>query len=255
MKKIFYIAMLAGLLFGCGVKKNTVNQEQAQTERAVVVDSVSTPSDSLPEFLREFANDSTIHINWVDGVPFIIDDSVPMLLPPIDKNPEGYVSNRNFTRCFPKIDYKLNVDLPSELTLIDSILWLNKCANDIYQFLQVESQNVQRGHMFGIWFCLCKLSQNVEIIVIDVSQVPYWSCICKATACEQNIRYCFDTDGNLLGQFFLKTPYYRKGAKRYSHQARYIKNGTLIHFCSSKISKMLGMRINNFDDECCIHEE
>ena len=241
--------LVAVLLFGsCGVKKATI-QEQTQTESAVIA-----PSDSLA-FLGELVNDSTIHVNWEYGVPFIIDDNVPMLLPPIDKHPEGYASNREFTRCFPKIDYILSVDLPSELTLIDSILWLNKCANDIYQFLQVESQGVQRGHKFGIWFCSCKLSQNAKIIVIDVSQVPYWSCICNAIACEQNIRYCFDTNGKLLGKFFLETPYYRKGAERYSRQVSYIKDETLTHLGKSEICKILGMRINNFNDECCTHDE
>ena len=199
MKKIFYIGLLAVLLFGCGVKKGVVaDKADVNTAATTAQDNIGqAEQDSLPEFLLEFANDSTIHINWVYGIPFIIDDSVPMFLPPIDKNPKGYVSNQNYKLLQRGSNLGKEISICGIKNPVDSILWLNKCINDLLNY--IKSPFIMGSHHYSYIVQIYPIEDNENIIVFGISQIPDWTCNADSTPMKQmGVFYAFDCSGTLL---------------------------------------------------------
>lgn len=199
MKKHIYILLLAlvFLLLSCGVKKHAAETSAVAAEP--VVETAST--DTLPEFLKEFANDSTIHINWAYGIPFIIDDSVPMLLPPIDKNPEGYVIRPI------KVDQynRLLVPKSESAVFLDSLLWLNKCINETKEYLLTNPEIAALKHDYRYILHLLQ-NQKQKIFWVRVIQEPAWQCYPEIMY-RTNYNYYFDLQGNLLGKVARAIPY------------------------------------------------
>ena len=205
MKKIFYIGLLAVLLFGCGVKKGVVTDAQGPSVAEQPQTTDMTTTDTLPDFLKEFANDSTIHINWAYGIPFIIDDSVPMFLPPIDKNPEGYVSSKNYETIQRGTNQGEKISVCGIKNPVDSILWLNKCINDIQDFKDSSLFPVSHYYRYDLYSYT--IDENTNILVFGVFISPYWACIADATPRMQlGIFYIFDCEGFLLGKMNVYEP-------------------------------------------------
>ena len=199
--------LVAVLLFGsCGVKKATI-QEQTQAESAVVA-----PSDSLA-FLGELVNDSTIHVNWEYGVPFIIDDNVPMFLPPIDKNPEGYVCKHIKASC----DSRMSPEAVA--AIVDSIPWINKCFNATKDFIKSQFKDTLSSHRFDYHFYLNENAFN-RIIEIRVYVEPLWQCCDMSNIYMLHYIYFFDISGNLLGKMASKMPYRLAYKKAYQYPLR-----------------------------------
>ena len=196
MRSIFKYCLfcLLVLLVSCGVKKNVTISEQAGN---------TTVPDTLPDFLREFANDSTSHINWVYGIPFIIDDSVPMFLPPIDPNPEGYTSNKLYQqRGENRFQDQEVLGLHNP---IDSILWLNKCLNDLENY--VDSSFFAVSHSYVYTLHLFLLDDGTYIFVFHVTQTPQWACMATSLIAKQTYLYnAYDFTGNLIGKSYLAKP-------------------------------------------------
>ena len=188
------------LFVSCGAKKNVavINPEQATVERTT---SSVEPTDSLPEFLREFANDSTIHINWKYGIPFIIDDSVPMFLPPIDKNPENYIIKHIYA---PK--YSNSLSQETVYAIIDSIHWVNKCINETQDFVKSQLKETLDRHRFAYHHHLLE-NDNSKIIEIWVLIDPLWGCCSMPDAYDLRYSYFFDLSGNLLGKMSIRMPF------------------------------------------------
>ena len=223
------------LLVSCGVKKNATAEvssakatQPAKTEQTETAMDIVTPGktetamDTLPDFLKEFANDSTIHINWAHGIPFIIDDSVPMLLPPIDKNPQGYVS-----RDLARIGYKRykNQEILGLYNPMDSILWLNKCLNDAYDYIMTNMidtntdftpdcnvsiiadsiSNLVFDDMHRYSYVVRLLSLNNEYYFqIFFEQEQYG--MQSPELANYRISYFLDIEGTLLGKMHIQRP-------------------------------------------------
>jgi hypothetical protein len=178
-----------------------------------------TATDTLPDFLKEFANDSTIHINWAYGIPFIIDDSVPMFLPPIDKNPEGYVSNKTYNKpASPTIlstiiDVRCSNKVPAcgINNPLDSLLWLNKCINDLLSY--IDSPFIMGSHHYTYVVQIYPIGDSKNIIVFGITQLPDWTCHADSTPLKQiGVLYTFDCDGTLLGKMHVEEPVtFKKG--------------------------------------------
>ena len=201
MKKLLLYLIPSLLLVSCGVKKHTT--EATSVTADLVVETTQT--DTLPDFLKEFANDSTIHINWVYGIPFIINDSVPMLLPPIDKNPEGYVSNKNYELIQRGANRGEEISICGIKNPVDSILWLNKCINDIL-YLK-DSSLLPVSHYYTYSLFSYTLGENNDVLIFEVFFSPYWSCIADTTPRKQmGICYVLGCDGNLLGKMNVYEP-------------------------------------------------
>ena len=200
-QKILLLAGVVLALCSCGAKKNAAVPVQAQVEYVVVADSIPTTTDSIA-FLGDLVNDSTIRVNWVSGIPFIIDDSVPMLLPPIDKNPEGYVSSRDFISHHLHTNFFINNEVEY---IVDSLLWLNKCLNDIRYFLENSSFSVSHLYVYTVHLFL--LNDGTPIIVFHITQSPLWACMANYTIAKQAyLYYAYDSRGNLVGKSYLSKP-------------------------------------------------
>lgn len=216
MKNHTYIVLLAlvFLLLSCGVKKHAAETSAVAAEPVVE----TAPTDTLPDFLKEFANDSTIHINWAYGIPFIIDDSVPMLLPPIDKNPEGYVSSDNYSLChftnpYPAIYYGRNrgqnISICRITNPIDSILWLNKCIDDLRSYGSAYNKEFTPNHLYEYYIrSIQELSTGNELVQIVVKQIPYFLYWHEKYPhrFQSTIFYFYDCSGNLLGKMYETIP-------------------------------------------------
>lgn len=226
MKNLFYIGFLSVLLFGCGVKKGVVDKADVTTAAATAQDNIGQPEqDTLPDFLREFANDSTIHINWVYGIPFIIDDSVPMFLPPIDKNPEGYVITPIHVN-----NYYNNMTPETVSTIIDSIPWIKKCINKTKDFLLTHSEIAEPYHSYTYRIYLLKNALQ-EIIEFRVFQEPIWDCL-HDPYYRSVYSYYFDNMGNILSKCARKMPY----RLVYKHQWEYPIRSKLPSFSDFEVT-------------------
>ena len=233
-----YILIALCIFTSCGTKKNiTANVESTPAEAEI--NETVTNADTLPEFLREFANDSTIHINWVYGIPFIIDDSVPMYLPPIDKNLEGYVSsdayctleNGNGQNRYP------NIDVCGISNPIDSIAWLNKCINNISDF--IKSPHIVVSHLYTYTLYLYMLSNGTNVFVYHVSQMPRWEYVTGQIIAEQaSIYYAYDCDGNLLGKSFAGEPVKWKNGVQIGKTNLALPNGEKVLFMLKQKGKL-----------------
>lgn len=199
MKKILLYLAILSILVSCGVKKPAAQQGQQEpqttTEPVVINDSLS--------FLGDLINDSTIHINYVYGIPFIIDDSVPMLLPPIDKNPQGYVSNKNYE--YMALNRGEKVSVCGKMNPLDSLLWLNKCVNDLLSFK--DSSWLPVSHYYSYSLSLYSFDDETGVFMFGVSFSPYWSCIEDVTPKKyRGVCYVFDCEGNTLGKMNVTKP-------------------------------------------------
>ena len=240
IQNFLWIAGVVLALCSCGVKKNAAQQETQTANEPVVT------NDSLA-FLGDLINDSTIHINYVYDIPFIIDDSVPMFLPPIDKNPEGYVSSRDFISNYPYA----NVFINSEVAfIVDSLPWLNKCLNEIYMFLQPNAKDEFSGHKYGCIVYNYNIKQRGALVLIKIVQIPYWACTCNMS-CEQEINYFFDYFGNLIGKCLTNNARCRKGAKMLSRSTNYYKFSTSFFSNDVQCNKLIGMDFYSINDDCC----
>ncbi|MBQ7531090.1 MAG: hypothetical protein IJT12_05235 [Paludibacteraceae bacterium] len=180
------------------MKKNltplTAEESQAMNERQ--------KSDTLPDFLQPFAGDSTIHINYAYGIPFIIDDSVPMLLPPIDKEPKGYVSSQTYNepnRGGGANRYGDRISACGIKNPIDSLLWLNKCINDLPEY--IDNQFFPITHRISFFVQLYKVKDSADIILFSVAFFPDWECHSEEiTLMQISVLYAFDCEGNLLSK-------------------------------------------------------
>ena len=212
MKKRIAILPIVVLLCiaSCGVKKNATQQESQKTNELVVT------NDSLA-FLGNLINDSTIHINYAYGIPFIIDDSVPMFLPPIDKNLEGYVSSDKYCttidaslgcQAYARNRWNKNkvsacgVDNP-----LDSLLWLNKCINDLLDFCSFENKVLYPSHYYTYVFNLLS-ADDQQFIQIAVEQKIAWLYLNSdyPKLSETIINYFLDCEGNLIGKMYAEMP-------------------------------------------------
>ena len=202
--QISICAAFALLVLACGVKKDVVQQErQANKEQQTNVPSAV--NDSLA-YLGDLINDSTIHINYVYGIPFIIDDCVPMFLPPIDKNPVGYVSNKSYEKIVSDGNRGEKVFACGIMTPVDSLLWLNKCVNDLVHFKD-SSSLLPVSHYYTYSLILYSFDDNTSIFTLGVSLSPHWSCIEDTTRkMFRGICYVFDCEGNLLGKMNVTKP-------------------------------------------------
>ena len=72
MKKIFYIALLAGLLFGCGVKKGVVSEKQGADTKVLAqraeTDELARQNTILPEkinsaWIKQFAGQYVLYLS------------------------------------------------------------------------------------------------------------------------------------------------------------------------------------------------
>lgn len=206
-RNFFLLIGVVLTLCSCGVKKNaTANVESASIETEMN-EKNATKADSLPDFLREFANDSTIHINWVYGIPFIIDDSVPMFLPPIDKNPEEYVCNKNYEL----LQRGNNLNMGKEISIcgiknpVDSIPWLNKCINDLRGY--IDSPFIMCSHHYYYIAQVYTIEDSENIIVFSINQRPDWTCRADSTPMMQiGVFYAFDCKGTLLCKTHITEP-------------------------------------------------
>ncbi len=218
--------MLLLLLAACGVKREvslTVDQPEVVSEqseavsetlvtenKAELVEPVEVTENTTPiEPADTIAtSDSTIHINYVCGIPFVIDDSVPMLLPPIDKNPVGYVSSDKYARREKEIRINRYIDeifACGKINPVDSLLWLNKLINDIPSFLNCASIEVSHHYTYKV--TLWSIESSTCIYMIYVIQLPDWFCIADNTPRYQRIMsYFVDDEGNLLGKLFAEQP-------------------------------------------------
>ena len=214
MKKRIAILPIVVLLCiaSCGVKKNAAQQETQTANEPVVT------NDSLA-FLGDLINDSTIHINYVYDIPFIIDDSVPMFLPPIDKEPENYVIKHIYAPRYPN-------SLPQEAVyaIIDSIPWINKCINGTKEFLLSHPEIAEPYHSYTYRVNLLKNNLH-EIIEFRVFQEPMWDCY-RSPYYRSVYSYYFDNMGNILGKCALEMPY----RLIYEHQWEYPIRGKLPNF-------------------------
>ena len=192
MRINIYILPLASLLLlaSCSVKKNvtplTTEESQAMNERQ--------KSDTLPDFLQPFAGDSTIHINYAYGIPFIIDDSVPMLLPPIDKEPKGYVSSQAYNepnRGGGANMYADKISACGATNPIDNLLWLNKCINDLPEY--IDNPFFPITHRISFFVQLYKVKDSADIILFSVAFFPDWECHSEEiTLMQISVLYAFD---------------------------------------------------------------
>ena len=195
-----FIAAFVCLLSSCGTKKPaaaTTHTEEAQEKQVIQEELIAQrdtmPVDTLPDFLKEFAEDSTIHINWAYGIPFIIDDSVPMLLPPIDKNLEGYVS---------RTDYKKHIWNPGrvlyywgEVLPTDTIFWLNKVLCDLEAF----SLSLERGFEY-IYYIYYVKSEAQHHTLIEIELLAIRTPECKQDGTTKHYKYYFRPNGDLIGK-------------------------------------------------------
>ena len=215
MRSIFkyYLFCLLVLLVSCGVKKNVatnVKSTPAETEKSEVL----TAADTLPDFLRKFANDSTIHINWKYGIPFIIDESVPMFLPPIDKNPEGYVNSQSYKviegyyiSARNTYYYGSGLSACGLENPIDSLPWLNKCINDLRDYGSPANKNLEPTHQYATIIKLIIINDQhiFNIIVLQETLWLYWHKDYHKRL-ESKISYYYDCEGNLLGKMHMEMP-------------------------------------------------
>ena len=187
------LSILAFSLLSCGVKKGaTVEEKSANVAQIVQTEQVETAIDTLPDFLKEFANDSTIHINWAYGIPFIIDDSVPMLLPPIDKNPQGYVCQKNYQQHVwnkKRILYYWGETHP-----IDTIPWLNKMMCDLDSFYHT----FERGYEY-IYYVnyVPRHQEKPELLEIELRVIRAPEATIES---KVHYKYYYQIDGTLLGK-------------------------------------------------------
>ena len=242
-KNLLLYLLFPTLLLSCGVKKHAAETSAVAAEPV----AETAPADTLPGFLKEFANDSTIHINWAYGIPFIIDDSVPMLLPPIDKNPQGYVCSRDFILHYPYTNFFINSEVAS---IVDSLPWLNKCVNEIYMFLQPNVKDEFSGHKYGCIIYQYNIKQNDALVLIKIIQTPYWTCTCNMS-CEQEVNYFFDYSGNLIGKCLTSNARCRKGAKVLSRNTNYYKFTTSFFTNDVQCNKLVGIGFYSINDDCC----
>ena len=210
------------LLTSCGTKKPVTTTHADVPQEQQDVQEETMPTDTLPDFLKEFANDSTIHINWAYGIPFIIDDSVPMFLSSIDKNPEGYVS-KGFSgignnRC--KKQMVLGLYSP-----MDSILWLNKCLHDTYDYVMNNMVDIPSSYTYD--YNWTGIAYSISNSFFDTKHVYYYVVklismndrYCFQILFEQQqqgmqsselanyaISYFFDIEGTLLGKMHITRP-------------------------------------------------
>ena len=192
----------------CGVKKPAMQQNQ-QTEKR---QSFITPSADNLSFPDNHINDSTIHINYTYGIPFIIDDSVPMLLPPIDKKPVGYVSNQAYynreqltENGYVRVYCNDSISACGLTNPLVSLLWLNKCINDIQNFKNRSCLPISHSFLYNLF--LYTFDDGARIFIFIVSISPYWSCIADETPKKQMaIYYTFDCDGSMLGKTYANEP-------------------------------------------------
>lgn len=167
-------------------------------------------SDTLPDFLQPFAGDSTIHINYAYGIPFIIDDSVPMLLPPIDKEPKGYVSSQAFRKSigilYVRYASSEKLSVCGVTCPLDSLLWLNKCLNDLYNYISVEN-GVEPNHSYVYKLRIITVNghQLFEMNVMQIPKTEYWHKDYHRRL-QSNICYYIDCQGNVLGKMNVVMP-------------------------------------------------
>lgn len=208
MKKLLLYLLLSALLVSCGVKKHAAETSAVAAEPV----AETAPADTLPEFLKEFANDSTFHINWAYGIPFIIDDSVPMLLPPIDKNPQGYVSSPSYKIiALPTISarntYGDGIFACEIVNPMDSLPWLNKCLNGLRDFAIATNKNLEPTHQYAYVIKLININ-NQYLFNIVVLQEPCWLYWHKDyhERLQSKISYYFNCEGNLVGKMHMEMP-------------------------------------------------
>ena len=208
---------LALCFFGvtCGVKKvatpiDTIKSDGEQAVNHVELHQHESPTDSL-SFLGDLINDSTIHINYVYGIPFVIDDSVPMFLPPIDKDPQGYVSSQKYRINIGKGGMLRN---NSDRLLFcgisnpaDNILWLNKCLNDLYNYVSIEEGFIEPTHNYVYSFRIIEI-KGIQLLKVIVHQMHNWNYWHEDYHCrlQTYICYYFDCEGNLLGKMYTDMP-------------------------------------------------
>ena len=196
--QISICAAFALLVLACGVKKDVVQQEQ-QANKEQQTNVPSAVNDSLA-YLGDLINDSTIHINYVYGIPFIIDDCVPMFLPPIDKEPKGY-------ECKMVLGERRFNDLAvfEVSSIIDSIPWLNKCLNEIQPFLLNPSNNIPLQHNYDFRISVLK-ADDKKLIEIRTFQTGITGCY-PSVLLQQCSCYYFDISGNLVGKSYMSEPH------------------------------------------------
>ena len=192
MKKSAVVFLLFSfLLTSCGAKKNVATNVES-TPGETEANEVVTSADTLPEFLREFANDSTIHINWAYGIPFVIDDSVPMFLPPIDKTPEGYISSVDYRKHMRNLKHALSYW--GETLPLDTVPWLNKMMCELESF----SKSLPKGFQYIYHVNFFQKEESPSIIEVKLRAVRTDAAYDDGKT--MHYRYHFSVDGCLLGK-------------------------------------------------------
>ena len=191
-----------GMLASCGVKKNVTPLATEESQAINESQEAVLTTDTLPDFLQPFAGDSTIHINYAYGIPFIIDDSVPMLLPPVDKEPKGYVSSQAYNepnRGGGANMYADKISACGATNPIDNLLWLNKCINDLPEY--IDNPFFPITHRISFFVQLYKVKDSADIILFSVAFFPDWECHSEEiTLMQISVLYAFDCEGNLLSK-------------------------------------------------------
>ena len=207
---------LALCFFGvsCGVKKvatpiDTIKSDGDQAVNHVELHQQESPTDSL-SFLGDLTKDSTIHINYAYGIPFIIDDSVPMFLPPIDKDPQGYISSQAYqdTRKGGGVNrFEDNISACGIVNPINNLLWLNKCINDWSTY--VDSATVYLvSHQYLYDIHLFSIDDSINLLVFRITQYPKWEYCMADDILRRKLEVCYiyDCGGNLLGKSYSLYP-------------------------------------------------
>ena len=248
-KSAILFFLFSFLLTSCGAKKNVatnVESTPVETEQSENI----TEADSLPEFLREFANDSTIHINWAYGIPFIIDDSVPMLLPPIDNEPTNYVTKPIYVRY-----YYHGMTQETVSAIIDSIPWINKCINETKDFVESHYRNSYLyQHLFDYRFYLSENAAN-KIIEVKVFVHPVWDCAVMPDAYNLCYSYFFDLSGKLLGKMAIRMPFrigYQRDPQYYLRKTipNYNEFRSILNTEISQNKQLTEFGVFTTDDDC-----
>ena len=227
----FFLLFL--LLPSCGVRKPV---PMPPTQEATQMRDATTAKDTLSISQQQtLLNDTSIHINDTYGIPFIIDDSVPMLLPPIDKNPTGYVCSDAYhnRETGSGENRRKKAVFCGILNPIDSLPWLNKCMNELADY--IDASSLPTCHLYNITVRHYIVEKGAEFLMIWIYKYPIWDCVAPNTKHKiETYFYTFECDGSLIGKTYSQGSISFKDGKWIGEVEKYPKIEKTLSMLSEK---------------------
>ena len=90
---------------------------------------------------------------------------------------------------------------------MDSLLWLNKCLNDLHDFGLATNKNLEPTHQYAYVVKFININNQYifNIVVLQETCWLYWHKDYHKRL-QSKVSYYFDCEGNLLGKMHMEMP-------------------------------------------------